>query len=259
MLSFSNWRIVNTFFWLCLIWLLNWRDFFHWTKDLLTPIMHEGICICIVVILNPSIKSQGLPSKIWLTFNGKTSHHTDSSKFLPKKNVTKQRKLTKMKVSLTHATQNGFRCLSLLRFSLSTSSCKVMFKLLPLSIIMIHNLPWQEICVWKMLVRHQSSSLHLWYSYQRSHCKTMAFHHTIIIIFHWHNSIKKSCWIYFPYNSTTSRQTLFVASSSCSKILSHLWFPLKKLPCSSRGLWDDCSNWWLVISSSIRPFFFTLF
>ena len=89
---------------------------------------------------------------------GKTSHYTDSSKSLPKRNVTKQRKLTGIEVSLTHATLNGFGCLSVLRFSFSTSSCEAMFKLLPPSMIMVHNLPWQEIRVWKMLIRRQSSS-----------------------------------------------------------------------------------------------------
>ena len=66
--------------------------------------------------------------------------------------------LSRIEVSLTHATQNGFGYLSILRFSFSTSYSETMFKLLPSSMIMVHNLPWQEIRVWKMLVCRQSSS-----------------------------------------------------------------------------------------------------
>ena len=52
----------------------------------------------------------------------------------------------------------SIRCFSVLRFNFSMSSCKTIFKLVPPSIIMVHNLPWQEACVWKMLVCRQSSS-----------------------------------------------------------------------------------------------------
>ena len=142
-------------------------------KDLLTLIVYESICIFIAIMLNPCIKKQMSSKQNMTHFIGKTLHHTNSLKSLPKRNVTKQWKFTEMEVSLTHATRNGFGCFIVLRFSFSTSSYEAMFKLLPPSMIMVHNLPWQKIHIWKMLVWHQCSSLFTFCTTNKHHTTSL--------------------------------------------------------------------------------------
>ena len=155
MLCFSNWHMVNTFFYCASFdFLIGKTSFIGWR------IFLHSLCMRVYIFSQSSCwtllsKSQGLPSKIWFTFIGWISHYIDSSKSLPKRNVTKQRKLNGGVVNLCYLVW----CFFVLRFNFSTNS--YMFKLLPLSMIMVHNLPWQEIRAWKRLSLI-FFSLHLW-------------------------------------------------------------------------------------------------
>ena len=77
------------------------------------PIVYE-ICIFVAIMLNPSIKKSRSSKQNVTHFIGNISHRTDYSKSLPKRNVTKQQKLTKMEMSLTHTSKNRLGCFSLL-------------------------------------------------------------------------------------------------------------------------------------------------
>ena len=93
-------------------------------------IMYNSICIRVTIMLNPSIKSEGLQIKYDSLLLERP--HIIQTFQTPQQNECNQTMEThwKIKVSLTYATQDGFGCFFVLWFSFEP-----MFKLLPYQLL----------------------------------------------------------------------------------------------------------------------------